>query len=107
MQRGFTFNCTQKIKEFRWDGHWYLRAYFDNGESLGSVADRGVPDRLHHLRARRFYLGPERCQRVKSAMAKVDSLLVNRDASLIQPLGPPFDKPDLLILAISKVTSRE
>ncbi len=29
----------QKIREFGWDGDWYLRAYFDNGEPLGSSAN--------------------------------------------------------------------
>ncbi|MEI8003931.1 MAG: cyclic beta 1-2 glucan synthetase, partial [Methanothrix sp.] len=32
-------NLRQKIKEFGWDGHWYLRAYFDNGELLGSATN--------------------------------------------------------------------
>ena len=31
-------NLRQKIKESGWDGHWYLRAYFDSGATLGSDA---------------------------------------------------------------------
>ena len=47
-------NLRQKIQEFGWDGHWYLRAYFDNGETLGSAANAecqidSVSQSCHHI----------------------------------------------------------
>jgi cellobiose phosphorylase len=86
-------NLRQKIKESGWDGHWYLRAYFDNGATLGSAASEecridSVPQSWSVLS------GAGDPERSKEAMEQVDRLLVNRDASLIQLLEPPFDKSD-------------
>jgi cellobiose phosphorylase len=95
-------NLRQKIKEFGWDGHWYLRAYFDNGETLGSAANAECQiDSISQSWS--VLSGGGDPERSKRAMEEVDRLLVNRDASLIQLLGSPFD----LIPAISKATSRE
>ena len=86
-------NLRQKIKEFGWDGHWYLRAYFDNGEPLGSAANEECQiDSISQSWS--VLSGAGDPERSKSAMEEVDRLLVNRDASLIQLLGPPFDKSD-------------
>jgi len=86
-------NLRQKIREFRWDGHWYLRAYFDNGETLGSAANAEC--RIGSISQSWSVLsGAGDPERAKTAMEEVDRLLVNRDALLIQLLDPPFDKSD-------------
>jgi cyclic beta-1,2-glucan synthetase len=86
-------NLRQKIKEFGWDGHWYLRAYFDNGETLGSSANSECQiDSISQSWS--VLSGAGDPERSKTAMDEVDRLLVNRDASLIKLLGPPFDKSD-------------
>jgi len=86
-------NLRQKIKEFGWDGHWYLRAYFDNGETLGSAANAECQiDSISQSWS--VLSGGGDPERSKRAMEEVDRLLVNRDASLIQLLGSPFDKSD-------------
>jgi len=86
-------NLRQKIREFGWDGHWYLRAYFDNGESLGSAANPECQiDSISQSWS--VLSGAGDPERSKTAMEEVDRLLVNRDASLIQLLEPPFDKSD-------------
>ena len=36
----------QNIEQHAWDGDWYRRAYFDNGEPLGSADQSGMPDRF-------------------------------------------------------------
>ncbi|MCX6672690.1 MAG: cyclic beta 1-2 glucan synthetase [Methanothrix sp.] len=83
----------RKIKEFGWDGHWYLRAYFDNTETLGSAANAECQiDSISQSWS--VLSGAGDPERSKAAMEEVDRLLVNRDASLIQLLGPPFDKSD-------------
>jgi len=88
-----SINLRQKIKEFGWDGHWYLRAYFDNGETLGSAANPECQiDSI--CQSWSVLSGCGDPQRSKTAMEEVDRILVNRDASLIQLLKPPFDKSD-------------
>ena len=84
----------QNIEEHAWDGEWYRRAYFDNGEPLGSASNPecridAIPQSWSVLsRAAE----PERSRR---AMAAVDRQLVKRDIGLIQLFDPPFDKSDL------------
>jgi cyclic beta-1,2-glucan synthetase len=91
--RSESSNLRQKIKEFGWDGHWYLRAYFDNGETLGSAANAECQiDSISQSWS--VLSGGGDPERSKKAMEEVDRLLVNRDASMIQLLGPPFDKSD-------------
>lgn len=72
-----------------WDGRWFKRAFFDNGEALGSqrneearidliaqawavLADGAAPETLH------------------LAMSSVESQLVDLQAGLIQLLTPPL-----------------
>ncbi len=86
-------NLCQKIREFGWDGHWYLRAYFDNGETLGS-SDNAECQIDSISQSWSVLSGAGDPERSKTAMEEVDRLLVNRDASLIQLLGPPFDESD-------------
>ena len=86
-------NLRQKIKEFGWDGHWYLRAYFDNGELLGSAANAECQiDSISQSWS--VLSGAGDPERSKEAMEEVNRRLVKRDDSLIQLLGPPFDKSD-------------
>jgi len=91
--RSESSDLRRKIDEFGWDGHWYLRAYFDNGETLGSSANSecridSIPQSWSVLS------GAADQERSKEAMEQVNRLLVNRDASLIKLLEPPFDKSD-------------
>ena len=83
----------QSIRENGWDGRWYLRAYFDSGEPLGSAANAECQiDSISQSWS--VLSGAGDPERSKTAMGEVDRLLVNRDASLIQVLKPPFDKSD-------------
>jgi len=83
----------QKSKELGWDGHWYLRAYFDNGELLGSAANAECQiDSISQSWS--VLSGAGDPERSKEAMEEVNRRLVKRDDSLIQLLGPPFDKSD-------------
>jgi cyclic beta-1,2-glucan synthetase len=83
----------QKIRQFGWDGDWYLRAYFDNGEALGSSAN--VECQIDSISQSWSVLsGAGDPERSKAAMEEVYRRLVKRDSSLIQLLDPPFDKSD-------------
>ncbi len=83
-----------KIEENGWDGEWYLRAYFDDGSSLGSAHNPEC--RLDSIAQSWSVLsGAGSAERTRMAMEAVDRLLVRRDHGLIQLLDPPFDKSDL------------
>jgi cellobiose phosphorylase len=77
-----------------WDGAWYRRAYFDDGTPLGSASSPECRiDSISQSWAA-LSLGGEP-ERVRSAMAAVDELLVEPEARLIKILAPPFDSSPL------------
>lgn len=82
------------IEQHAWDGDWYRRAYFDNGEPLGSAGNTecqidSLPQSWSVLS------GAGDRKRASQAMQAVDQRLVHRDDRLIQLFAPPFDKSDL------------
>ena len=85
---------SNNIEEHGWDGAWYLRAYFDDGSSLGSA--RSPECRIDSIAQSWSVLsGAGDAERSHRAMEAVDRLLVRRDHGLIQLLDPPFDISDL------------
>ncbi len=80
----------QNIEQHAWDGQWYRRAYFDNGEPLGT---RGDPEcQIDSLPQSWSVLsGAGEPSRSRQALQAVDERLVRRDTGLIQVLDPPFD----------------
>jgi cellobiose phosphorylase len=84
----------QNIEQHAWDGQWYRRAYFDNGEPLGSQSNPecqidSLPQSWSVLS------GAGEPSRSEQAMRSVDQRLVRRDSGLIQLFDPPFDKSAL------------
>jgi cyclic beta-1,2-glucan synthetase len=74
-----------------WDGAWYRRAYYDDGQPLGSSqSDECRIDALAQAWAVISQVAPP--ERAKSALAAVEKHLVDRDAGLIKLLTPPFDR---------------
>ena len=81
----------ENIEEHAWDGEWYRRAYFDNGEPLGSATNEECQiDSLPQSWA--VLSGAGDPARSLMAMNAVDRRLVRRDTGLIQLFDPPFDK---------------
>jgi cyclic beta-1,2-glucan synthetase len=77
-----------------WDGAWYRRAYFDNGEPLGSASNPEC--QLDSLPQSWSVLsGAGQPARSRLAMNAVDRLLIRRQSRLIQLFEPPFDKSPL------------
>ncbi len=72
-----------------WDGQWFKRAFFDNGEPLGSHLN---PEARIDLIAQAWAVlsgaAPPALQRM--AMAAVEAHLVDREAGLIKLLAPPL-----------------
>ena len=84
----------QNIEKHAWDGQWYCRAYFDNGEPLGSQSNPECQiDSLPQSWS--VISGAGDPARARLAMQSVAQRLVNREAGLIQVLAPPFDKSAL------------
>ncbi|MDP2136914.1 MAG: glucoamylase family protein, partial [Candidatus Didemnitutus sp.] len=82
------------IEEHAWDGAWYRRAWFDNGELLGSHASPACQiDSLPQTWS--VISGAGDPERSRQAMQSVDQRLVRREAGLIQLFDPPFDKTKL------------
>lgn len=81
----------ENIENNAWDGGWYRRAYFDNGEPLGSASNLecqidSIPQSWSVLS------GAGDPKRSRRAMEAVNDRLVRREHSLIQLFDPPFDK---------------
>ncbi len=84
----------ENIEKNAWDGEWYRRAYFDNGEPLGSATNLecqidSIPQSWSVIS------GAGDAERSRQAMEAVDNRLVRKEQSLIQLLDPPFDKTPL------------
>ena len=97
----FDDTCVQEAARLRanleahgWDGEWYRRAYFDDGEPLGSALNAecqidSIPQSWAVLS------GAGDPDRTKRALAAVDARLVRRDLGVVQLFAPPFDTSDL------------
>src|SRR5450830_1446154 len=81
------------IEQNGWDGNWYLRAYFDDGNPLGSAANLECQiDSISQSWA--VLSGAGGADRVQQAMQSVRKRLVRDEDKLIQLLDPPFDHSD-------------
>jgi len=82
------------VQQHTWDGGWYRRAYFDNGEPLGSATNPECQiDSLPQSWS--VISGAGEPERSRQAMNAVDQRLVRRQAGLVQLFDPPFDKSAL------------
>ena len=78
------------IEQHGWDGRWYRRAYFDNGEPLGSQINAECQiDSISQSWSVLSEAGDPK--RTPQAMKAVAERLVRPEAGLIQLLDPPFD----------------
>jgi cellobiose phosphorylase len=82
------------IRENAWDGNWYRRAYFDNGEPLGSSENEecyidSLPQSWSVIS------GAGDKEKSEMGMSEVDKRLVDRQNKLIRLFETPFDKSHL------------
>ncbi len=81
----------KNIEEHAWDGEWYRRAYFDNGDPLGS--SRNSECRIDSIPQSWAVLsGAAELERARRAMVQVDRQLVDRKHALVKLFEPPFNK---------------
>jgi cyclic beta-1,2-glucan synthetase len=74
-----------------WDGAWYRRAYYDNGQPIGSTtSDECQIDALAQAWAIISGVAPP--ERAKSAVAAVEARLIDEEAGIIRLLTPAFNR---------------
>ncbi len=90
--------CSATVRDLKgaidgkaWDGQWYRRAYFDDGQVLGSAES---PECKIDLLPQSWSAlsGVGQPERVAQALNAVLEHLVDPDLRLIRLLTPPFDK---------------
>jgi cyclic beta-1,2-glucan synthetase len=79
------------IESNAWDGGWYRRAYFDNGQPLGSSENAecqidSIPQSWSVIS------GAGNPDRMRQSMDAVYDRLVHRNTKIIQLFTPPFDR---------------
>ena len=79
------------IEANAWDGEWYLRAFFDNGEKLGSQSSEECKiDSISQTWAILSGVGDK--ERSQKAIQSVNKYLINRQDRIIKLITPPFDQ---------------
>ncbi len=79
----------ESIEQNGWDGNWYRRAYFDNGEPLG--ASQNHECRIDSLAQSWAVISKAaNPDRVNMAMNALEDHLVDQEHGLIKLLTPPF-----------------
>ncbi|MFJ3076569.1 GH36-type glycosyl hydrolase domain-containing protein [Pseudomonas sp. NPDC087029] len=97
----FALRCTtqaaalaQQLERHAWDGGWYRRAWFDDGQVLGSASNQEC--RIDSLAQSWAVLsGVAGGERARTAMAALDQHLVRRTTGIVKLLDPPFDQGTL------------
>lgn len=78
------------IEKAGWDGAWYRRGYFDNGEPLGSHTSKECQiDAI--AQSWSVLSGAGSPERSAQAMQALDERLVDNDIGIIKLLTPPFN----------------
>ncbi len=84
----------EALEEHAWDGHWYRRAYFDNGQPLGSASNEECQiDSLPQSWA--VLASDHPGDRARAGMKAVAERLLRPQDRLMQLFDPPFDKSAL------------
>ncbi|MGB4589336.1 MAG: glucoamylase family protein [Clostridiaceae bacterium] len=88
--RGVAEDISAAIEKYGWDGNWYNRAFFDDGEVLGSSRSTEAKiDAIAQSWAVISGLGDK--DRTMKAMESLEHYLVDRNEGIIKLLTPPFD----------------
>ncbi|MCP5158037.1 MAG: glycosyl transferase [Gammaproteobacteria bacterium] len=86
----FRSHLAEALNAQGWDGEWYRRAWYDNGEVLGSSAsDECRIDALAQAWAVMSRAAP--WARAEAAMDAVERHLISKEDGLIRLLTPPFE----------------
>ncbi len=79
----------EALNDAGWDGHWYRRAYYDDGQPLGTQDDEECRiDALAQAWAVMSKVAPP--ERAQQAMEALTSQLISERDGIIRLLTPPF-----------------
>jgi len=82
-------NIVAAIQQNAWDGSWFLRAYYDNGQPMGSK--NSVECQIDLIsQAWSILTDVATSEQKASVMRETDNRLVNREDEIIQLLTPAF-----------------
>ena len=87
----FIDNLKDSLNKEAWDGNYYLRAFYDNGDKLGSSENTECKI---DLISQSFSIlsGVASKERTQKAITSVEEFLVDDKAKIIKLLTPPFEK---------------
>ena len=85
----FRSRLVDAIQHSAWDGAWFLRAFYDNGDPMGSRNNTECQIDLI-CQAWSILTGVATPEQRQLVMRETDRRLVNREHELIQLLTPPF-----------------
>jgi len=86
-----TGDLAQASEKNAWDGDWYLRGFYDDGNILGGAASNECRIDLN-AQTWAVISGAARSDRMARAMQAVQQELVDPHHRLIKLLAPPFEK---------------
>ena len=87
----FNEKLSDALNKKAWDGEYYLRAYFDNGDKLGSHENSECKiDLISQSFSILSEVVPK--DRLQSVINSVEDNLVDNDSKIIKLLTPPFEK---------------
>ena len=87
----FNEKLKEKLNSVAWDGKYYLRAFYDNGNKLGSLENSECKiDLISQSFSILTNIIPK--DRIKSVIESVEENLVDRKIGIIKLLDPPFGK---------------
>jgi len=79
------------LEQHAWDGHWYLRGYYDDGSKLGSADNTECKIDLN-AQTWPIITGLAPQRRATQAFEAMKERLIDEDRRLIKLLTPPFDR---------------
>ena len=87
----FNSKLKENLNKKTWDGEYYLRAFFDNGDKLGSHENTECKiDLISQSFSILSGVAPK--DRIQKVITSVEENLVDDDAKIIKLLTPPFEK---------------
>lgn len=87
----FNEDLKNNLNKYAWDKDYYLRAYFDNGDKLGSYQNSECKiDLISQSFAILSEVIPN--DKINTVLNSVENNLVDKDNHIIKLLDPPFDK---------------
>jgi len=85
----FRSRLVDALQKHAWDGNWFLRAFFDNGDPMGSRNNAECQIDLI-CQAWSILTDVATPEQKNIIMRETDNRLVNRELEIIQLLTPPF-----------------